>query len=168
MYALHHLHAGRRTLPMPSCSCADHDLHFECHLCLFRPSHNPSIDSIPLEYLMAPSAVLALIFHPSWSLTDLLWSFSIYLEAVAILPQLFLLQRTGEAEAITAHYLFALGAYRALYLVNWLYILIFHGTKGFNTYGFLAGLVQTALYADFFYSTSFVGVFVLCVICGFD
>ena len=30
-----------------------------------------------------------------------MWAFSIYLEAVAILPQLFILQRTGEAETIT-------------------------------------------------------------------
>ena len=50
-----------------------------------------------------------------------MWSFSIFLEAVAILPQMFLLQRLGEAETITTHYIFALGAYRALYLLNWIY-----------------------------------------------
>jgi ER lumen protein retaining receptor len=50
-----------------------------------------------------------------------LWSFSIWLESVAILPQLFIIQRTGEAENITTHYLFALGAYRALYIPNWIY-----------------------------------------------
>ena len=49
------------------------------------------------------------------------WSFSIFLESVAILPQMFLLQRLGEAETITTHYIFALGAYRALYLLNWIY-----------------------------------------------
>ena len=32
-----------------------------------------------------------------------------------------MLQRTGEAETITTHYLFALGAYRALYVPNWVY-----------------------------------------------
>lgn len=50
-----------------------------------------------------------------------MWALSIYLEAVAILPQLFMLQRTGEAEAITTHYLAALGAYRGLYIPNWIY-----------------------------------------------
>jgi ER lumen protein retaining receptor len=53
--------------------------------------------------------------------TEILWSFSIFLESVAILPQLFMLSRTGEAETITTHYLFALGAYRALYIPNWVY-----------------------------------------------
>jgi ER lumen protein retaining receptor len=53
------------------------------------------------------------------------WAFSIYLEAVAILPQLFILQRTGEAEAITTHYLAALGVYRAFYIPNWIYRYVF-------------------------------------------
>ncbi|VEL32025.1 unnamed protein product [Protopolystoma xenopodis] len=42
------------------------------------------------------------------------WTFSIYLEAVAILPQLYMISKTGEAETITSHYLFALGFYRAI------------------------------------------------------
>jgi ER lumen protein retaining receptor len=52
---------------------------------------------------------------------ELLWSFSIWLESVAILPQLFMLQRTGEAETITTHYLAALGLDRGLYIPNWMY-----------------------------------------------
>ena len=65
--------------------------------------------------------VLALLFHYTFIISELLWSFSIFLEAVAILPQLFMLQRMGEAETITTHYLAALGAYRALYIPNWIY-----------------------------------------------
>ena len=37
------------------------------------------------------------------------------------MPQLFMLQRTGEAEAITTHYLAALGAYRGFYIPNWIF-----------------------------------------------
>jgi ER lumen protein retaining receptor len=40
---------------------------------------------------------------------------------MAIFPQLFMLQRTGEAETITTHYIAALGIYRALYIPNWIY-----------------------------------------------
>ena len=74
-----------------------------------------------LPYLLGPSAVLALIFNYGYTVSEVLWSFSIFLESLAILPQLFMLQRTGEAETITTHYLFALGAYRALYIPNWIY-----------------------------------------------
>ena len=66
---------------------------------------------------------VAVVYAPvMWTLQfvpQVLWTFSIYLEAVAILPQLFMVSKTGEAESITSHYLFALGSYRALYIVNW-------------------------------------------------
>lgn len=52
---------------------------------------------------------------------QVMWAFSIFLEAVAIVPQLFMVSKTGEAENITSHYLFALGSYRAMYLLNWIY-----------------------------------------------
>lgn len=79
----------------------------------------------------------------------MLWTFSIWLESVAILPQLFMLQRTGEAETITTHYLFALGGYRALYLVNWIYRYI--NESHVDWVAWVAGIVQTLLYSDFFY-----------------
>lgn len=87
----------------------------------YRPTNDPSIDTFKIEYLIGPSIILGLIFNYRFSLTEILWSFSIWLEAVAILPQLFMLQRTGEAETITTHYLAALGGYRALYIPNWIY-----------------------------------------------
>jgi ER lumen protein retaining receptor len=88
-----------------------------CH----SPTHDPAIDTFRADYLVAPCAVLGFIFNYSFTPTEILWSFSIFLESVAILPQLFMLQRTGEAETITTHYLAALGAYRALYIPNWIY-----------------------------------------------
>ena len=54
-------------------------------------------------------------------LLQVLWAFSIYLEAIAILPQLFMLQRTKEGEAFTLLYIFCVGAYRGLYIINWIY-----------------------------------------------
>ncbi|KAA1476482.1 ER lumen protein retaining receptor [Dentipellis sp. KUC8613] len=115
----------------------------------FRPTNDPSIDTFRLEYLVGPSIILALIFNYSYSVTEILWSFSIFVEAVAILPQLFMLQRTGEAETITTHYLAALGAYRALYVPNWIYRYFSEGLV--DPIAVTAGLVQTALYVDFFY-----------------
>ncbi|KZS87748.1 ER lumen protein retaining receptor [Sistotremastrum niveocremeum HHB9708] len=115
----------------------------------YIPTNDPSIDTFRLEYLLGPCSVLALIFNFSFTPVEILWSFSIFLEAVAILPQLFMLQRTGEAEAITTHYLAALGAYRALYIPNWIYRYYTEGS--WDPIAVLAGLVQTGLYLDFFY-----------------
>lgn len=40
---------------------------------------------------------------------QVLWTFSIYLEAVAILPQLVMLQNSGNVDILTGHYVFFLG-----------------------------------------------------------
>ena len=60
-----------------------------------------------------------------------------------------MLSRTGEAETITTHYLFALGGYRTLYLFNWLWRFAFDGYVDWIAW--ISGAVQTALYSDFFY-----------------
>jgi ER lumen protein retaining receptor len=96
------------------------DDHTNFHV-IRRPTNDPSIDTFRVEYLIGPAFLLGLLFNYSYSITEVFWSFSIFLESVAILPQLFILQRTGEAETITTHYLAALGAYRGLYIPNWLY-----------------------------------------------
>jgi len=115
----------------------------------YRPTHDPSIDTFRVEYLLGPCFILGCIFNYKFSPTEILWSFSIFLESVAILPQLFLLQRTGEAETITTHYLAALGVYRALYIPNWIYRYYAEGVV--DPIAITAGLLQTGLYVDFFY-----------------
>lgn len=60
-----------------------------------------------------------------------------------------MLQRTGEAETITTHYLFALGAYRAFYIPNWAYR--YWSEKHSDPIAVVAGILQTILYSDFFW-----------------
>jgi len=67
--------------------------------------------SIFFKHLIIPCAILALILHRLWfNILECLWLFSDFLVAVTMSPQLFLWQRTGGAETLTSHYLFALGA----------------------------------------------------------
>ena len=60
-----------------------------------------------------------------------------------------MLQRTGEAETITTHYLFALGIYRVLYILNWIYR--YFADSYFDPIPVIAGIIQTVLYSDFFW-----------------
>jgi hypothetical protein len=60
-----------------------------------------------------------------------------------------MVSKTGEAESITSHYLFALGAYRALYIVNWIYR--YYDEGFYDIIAIVAGVLQTVLYCDFFY-----------------
>lgn len=90
-----------------------------------------------------------------------MWTYSIYLESVAIMPQLFMVSRTGEAETITSHYLFALGSYRALYILNWIYR---YYTEDFlDMIVIIAGIVQTILYCDFFYLYITKGIYIILI-----
>jgi len=118
-------------------------------------TYDSRMDSFSLAYIIAPCAVLALIINEEFSIFEILWTFSIYLEAIAIIPQLFMVhgyakQQNGFVENLTSHYVFTLGGYRAMYLLNWIWR-VFTESGYRNWIVWIAGLVQTAIYCDFFY-----------------
>ncbi|TVY15849.1 ER lumen protein-retaining receptor [Lachnellula arida] len=115
----------------------------------YKPTHDPNLDTFKVQYLLGGSAIIAVLLPYAYTPYEMTWAFSIWLESVAILPQLFMLQRTGEAETITTHYLFALGLYRALYIPNWIWRYAVDGH--WDWISVIAGLVQTLLYSDFFW-----------------
>merc|ERR1711981_580586 len=115
----------------------------------FKATYDHNHDTFRIEFLLGPAVLLALLLNHEFSVMEVLWTFSIYLESVAILPQLFMVSKTGEAESITSHYLFALGSYRALYIVNWVYR--YYAESFYDIIAIVAGVVQTILYCDFFY-----------------
>lgn len=117
---------------------------------LVRRTYDKDQDTFRHYILVAVSFVLALLFHDHFTFREICWAFSIYLEAVAILPQLVLLQRSGNVDNLTGQYIFFLGAYRAFYIFNWIYR-YFTESHYSRWISWIAGLVQTALYADFFY-----------------
>ncbi|CAH8677013.1 unnamed protein product [Schistosoma rodhaini] len=127
------------------CSCATvYLMYFK-----FKATYDSNHDTFNMYLLLIPSLLLGLVANYEFSLYEVLWAFSIYLESVAIMPQLFMISKTGEAETITSHYLFALGSYRALYLFNWIYRYVFDDYLDYIAV--VAGIVQTLLYCDFFY-----------------
>ncbi|KAL5615334.1 hypothetical protein BROUX41_005381 [Berkeleyomyces rouxiae] len=119
----------------------------------YRPTNDPNLDTFRVHYLLGGAFILAILFPHFYSFLEVMWTFSIWLESVAILPQLFMLQRTGEAETITTHYLFALGIYRALYIPNWIWRYMSEDPSTYHTdwIAIIAGIVQTVLYSDFFW-----------------
>jgi len=107
-------------------------------------------DSFKYElYLLPPACLLGIITAHEWSIPELLWTVSIWLESVAIVPQLLLLQRIREVENLTSNFVGAMGLYRFFYIINWIYRYMEDGHV--NYVGWLGGVVQTILYLDFFY-----------------
>ncbi|KAG8499835.1 hypothetical protein CXB51_006278 [Gossypium anomalum] len=128
---------------------------------IVRRSYDKDQDTFRHYILILPCLILALLINEKftfkevstsfcWDMITVMWTFSLYLEAVAILPQLVLLQRTRNIDNLTGQYVFLLGAYRALYIVNWIYR-YFTEDHFVHWITWICGLVQTLLYADFFY-----------------
>jgi ER lumen protein retaining receptor len=108
------------------------------------------------KYAVAPCAGLAFLTYlisnfGKFKPLELLWTFSIYLESIAILPQLIVLQRYREVENLTGNYIFFMGAYRALYILNWIYRAHTEPHYQHHWVVYFCGVLQTLLYADFFY-----------------
>jgi ER lumen protein retaining receptor len=108
------------------------------------------------KFGVAPCFIIAIITHLfqagfSINFMDLLWTFSIYLESIAILPQLIVLQRYREVENLTGNYVFFMGAYRFLYILNWIYRSYREPYYQHHFVVYFCGVLQTLLYVDFFY-----------------
>merc|ERR1711915_201290 len=52
----------------------------------FKATYDGNHDTFRVEFLLAPVAILALVLNHEFSVMEVLWTFSIYLESVAILP----------------------------------------------------------------------------------
>ena len=78
---------------------------------------------------------------------QILWTFSIELESVCVLPQLLLLRQTSVPTVLDSFYLVTLGSYRFFYLLNW--IVRGFSESYFDPISVLFGIIQTALYVDF-------------------
>jgi len=74
--------------------------------------------------------------------------FSLILESVCVLPQLLLLRQTTVPTVIDSYYLVALGAYRALYICNWVERAVADPVKPEGV-AVVFGVLQTLLYLDF-------------------
>lgn len=115
-------------------------------------TYDKKADSFAYEkYFLGPCVLLALLTCDSYSIADILWTFSIWLESVAIVPQLVLLQQLREVENLTSDYVAAMGMYRAFYILNWIYKYLYEHTLRIPIVSWIGGAIQTALYVDFFY-----------------
>ena len=90
---------------------------------VYKETSDYKNDKVPFYYLAIPTFILACIVHTSLNgflPTDITWSFSMYLEAVAIFPQIQLfVVKQGQIETYTSHYVALCGLSRLLSLIFW-------------------------------------------------
>lgn len=111
-------------------------------------------------YLAGPIMLLAILVHPNLNadfLSDTAWTYAMYLESAALIPQLFMFQKqsSGVVELLTAHFVAALGFGRVMEFLFWIYS--YHelaNSAGSRLPGYLAlfaQFVQLVLMLDFFW-----------------
>jgi len=111
-------------------------------------------------YLAVPIAVVAIFIHPNLNsdfLSDTAWTYAMYLESTALMPQLYMFQKqaSGVVELLTAHFVAALGFGRLMEFFFWVYS--YHelaNSAGSRLPGYLAlfsQFVQLVLMVDFFW-----------------
>ena len=111
-------------------------------------------------YLAGPILVIAILVHPNLNadfISDTAWTYAMYLESAALVPQLFMFQKqaSGVVELLTAHFVAALGFGRIMEFFFWIYS--YHelaNSAGSRLPGYLAlfaQFVQLVLMLDFFW-----------------
>lgn len=89
----------------------------------YKDTYAGSADTFYHIALIVPALILAIFFHASLNAflpADIAWSFALYLEAVACLPQLFMFQKQGRVEAFTSHFLAAQALSKVMAFLFWL------------------------------------------------
>jgi len=115
--------------------------------------HTTSKHSTPYlrVYATAPAAlVLAFFFHPGegWMSMQILVAFTMYQEALALLPQLWLMRKMHEVEPLTSHYVGLIVCARVVRMIFWgkMFMLGEHFLQLF-----FADVLHTIMSADYMY-----------------
>uniref|UniRef100_A0A7S2SFV5 ER lumen protein-retaining receptor n=1 Tax=Eucampia antarctica TaxID=49252 RepID=A0A7S2SFV5_9STRA len=111
-------------------------------------------------WLAVPVFIFSCLVHPNLNndfFSDVSWTYSMYLESVALIPQLYMFQKqsSGVVELMTAHFVAALGFGRIMELCFWSYSFHELVTAGGSTLpgivALLSQFMQLILMLDFFW-----------------
>jgi len=123
-------------------------------------SYEAHHDTCAIHWLVVFALVLAVLIHPSLNnrrLPDMAWTAALYLESVAMVPQLFMMSKKGgEVESLASHYIACVFVSRLLMITFWItsYMELRPKNSEFNLpgYGVMgAQMLQLVLFGDFMY-----------------
>jgi len=90
-----------------------------------KASYQSDVDTVDARNLIMVAVVLAVMVHPNlnaWTPFDILWTVHLYVDAVAMVPQLWLISKSGgQVNGFTAHYIGATLLSNFLSALFWFY-----------------------------------------------
>ena len=91
----------------------------------YTDSYESSLDSFPTGQALGVCAVLSLLIHPALNAVDLVWSFGVWVEIAAALPQMAMSEKLSEQREGLRFYTALWTLSRALYVFNFAYRLLY-------------------------------------------
>ena len=124
-----------------------------------RSTYSAGQDNWPSHYIkvLGPCFFLAaLITENDWTTEsddwmEYLWTFSIFLESVAFLPQLIMFRKDRNMQLLVRRFIALRGMYRLFYIFNWVYRAHTEPHYKHRYLVYTAGGIQVLLYCDFWW-----------------
>jgi len=114
----------------------------------YKGTISSDLDTFRIEFLLLAAGLLAIFINHEFVVMEVFWTFSVYLEAVSIIPQLSVSSHGKSVEPVILLYLAALGCHKLFYIFNWIHR--YYNEGFYDIIAISAGIVQTAIYANFF------------------
>lgn len=114
----------------------------------YKKTYEKELDVFRIEFLVVPCILLACFYNYDFTPPEILWAFSIYLEAVVIIPQIVIIHKAGRAEKYIMPYILLLTTYRVLYIFNWIHKAVYLIGRP-DTISYRSGYTQVLIYVGF-------------------
>jgi ER lumen protein retaining receptor len=109
-------------------------------------------DTCNLAVIFLPCATAAVLLANEYSVLDMLWSFSQFLEGFAMVPQyIFCYRDRGASDLGVSLYVMSLGGYRVFYAANWIYkkVQMPHYS---DIQSWIGGIIEISFFTDYLLS----------------
>lgn len=105
-------------------------------------------DTCNLMVFIIPCFTAALLLTAEWTVLEILWTFSEFIEGFAMVPQYIFCYRVRARDVGQSLYIICLGSYRVFYALNWIYkkLMMPHYS---DIQSWLGGLMDIVLFMDF-------------------
>jgi len=100
-------------------------------------------DCFHMWVLVVPVTALSTLVVHEWTIMEILWTWSIYMESVALIPQLYLIWKTKKSDHYILLYLLCMAFYRGFYIFNWIYR--YMDESYYDLIVIVAGVVETGV-----------------------
>jgi len=127
---------------------------------MHEKSYEKEVDSCQIHWFLIGCFVFSCFVHPrlnNRTIPDIAWTSALYIEAFAMVPQLWLMtKKGGEVDALASHYIACVFFSRILIMIFWVnsYVELMpkEGTFNFPGYGVMgAQMLQVAIFGDYMY-----------------